>query len=223
MALGTRSNFNTLLTQNMFLKSAVSSKSEALKLFSHKILWPTLKCVEYDCGTTIGRVMSIPETNPVGLISLETNAVIAEEFITDYLSRGIYKIRVRDTGTCLSTGGFCAKCGRGYNARVLGRDVYPTVGKNYTLQGSASAYQNYVANSYAGSLLGYTSLPSDPLPAVPKDWEEVTRHREIEKMISLLVQMGLPVDIATYLRSIPDTLEASLAIVAYYGVYGYVV
>tara|TARA_R110002073_G_scaffold297130_3_gene463210 strand:- start:314 stop:817 length:504 start_codon:yes stop_codon:yes gene_type:complete len=167
--------------------------------------------------------MLVPETDPSGLISLDTNAVITEEYIVSVLSQGIYTIRVRDTNTCVSVGGFCARCGRGYNARTTGTDVYPLVGSYYRLTGSAASYQNYIAKRQVGALLGYSVLTADPLPSVPRNWILLLTDREVGKMVSLLVGMGLPVDISEYILLIPDRLEQALAIIAYYGVYGYVV
>ena len=221
MKVGVRSYVNSLTMQNVFRPEALPAVIPELKKFGYKILHPEFKCVEEDCKTAIGRRINIPEVNAIGLIDLSTNQRITEKNIIDYLVSGIYEIRVRDTVSCVShKGGFCSNCGNGFFARE-GMEDLAGIGESYTLITSPRAYQNYIAKSFSGSLLGFGTLTSSPLPAPSFAWHTLTSHREMDKLCDRLKTLKVSTDEMEYLYTIEDILERALAIIGTYGVYGY--
>lgn len=219
MALGIRSYGNTLLTQNLFNVDNLPDTLPALKDFGRRILEPTLRCTEADCGTKVGRLLQVPESTLVGLIELETNLPITEQNIIDWINSDIYTIRVRDTSTCVTEDGFCRDCGTGYNRRV-GREGSPEIGEQVTFNSSARSYQNYIANSYSGAVMGWQPLAADPMPMVSSDWSSVTSHGEMDRLCNLLLPLGMARDDFDYLFTVTDILERALLIIGTYGVYG---
>lgn len=219
MALGVRSYGSSLRMQNIYNPDALPDTDPRLKAFAKRILVPRFKCVEQDCGTTIGRRVELPEQDAENLISLETNQRITEDEILDSLRNGIFFLRVRDSVTCLSEGGHCAFCGNGYYARI-GIDDSMGPGMRYDMPASARSYQNYVANTFSGSLVGFSPLASDPLPAPSSKWSTITNHTEMDRMCGFLKPLNVNVDELEYLYTIEDILERALAIIATYGVYG---
>lgn len=219
MALGVRSYGSSLRMQNIYNPDALPDTDLRLKSFARKILTPRFKCVELDCGTTIGRRVELPEQDAENLINLETNQHITEDDILDSLRNGKFFMRVRDSSTCVSEGGHCAFCGNGYYSRI-GVDDSMGVGVTYDMQSSARSYQNYIANTFSGSIVGFSPLASDPLPAPARKWEYITNHTEMDRMCSLLEPLKVNVDELEYLYTIEDVLERALAIIATYGVYG---
>lgn len=220
MGLGVRSYGNSLYTQNVFNPDALSDSIPLIKAFGYRILRPEFTCVEMDCKTPIGRRVNIPEVDTVGLIDLETNFKITEQDVVDSLMDGVFTTRLRDTANCLTQRGFCAFCGNGFYARV-GIDDSVGVGHKYTLLTSARSYQNYVAKTYSGSLLGFSPLTSDPLPAPDRNWTTITNHSEMNRLCDLLRSTKLPRDTLDYLYTIDNVLERALTIIGLYGVYGY--
>lgn len=219
MSLGVRSYGSSLLMQNVYNPEALPDTVPALKSFASKILSPVFKCVEEDCKTTIGRTLAIPEIDSVGLIDLATNSKITDADVVNWITNGIFIARVRDTSTCLSEGGFCSKCGNGFFARK-GENNFTGVGDEYVLQTSARSYQNYIAGKYAGSLMGFSTLTSDHLPAPQYKWSLLTSHKEMDKLCALLGNMKINSDELAYLYTIDNILERALAIIGTYGVYG---
>ena len=219
MALGVRSYGNTLLTQNLFVPDNIPNKLPALKAFSKKILEPTFKCIEADCGTKVGRLLQVPEAALVGLITLETNQRITDQDVTDWILDDIYTARVRDVSACTTERGFCRNCGNGYNSRV-GLPGSPEVGSSVTFTSSARSYQNYIAGTFSGSVMGWRPVAADPLPGVPDDWNAITSHGEMDNMCNLMKNMGIARDDFDYLYTVTDVLERALLIIGTYGVYG---
>lgn len=215
---GVRSYGSSLRMQNVFNPDALPDAEPRLKKFATKILRPLFTCVEVDCGTTIGRKVPIPEISIEGLISLETNSPYTDEDETELLSEGETFARTRDSVACLSAGGTCAYCGNGYLARVGSSDTM-SVGEKYEMGTSPRSYQNYVAGKYAGSLLGFNTLNSDPLSAPEVKWGYLTSHVEMDRMCGLLRPFKVNRDELEYLYTIEDILERALAIIATYGVY----
>lgn len=220
MAVGVRSYGSSLHMQNVFNPDALPDVLPNIKAFGERILRPEFSCLEQDCGTTIGRRVPIPEVDTTGLIRLETNRPITEQDIIDSLQSGEFFHRVRDTSTCLTVGGFCARCGNGLYAR-LGLDGGTGVGQKYKLITRARSYQNYVAGTYSGSILGFSTLTSDPLPAPTSKWSSITSHAEMDRLCNELKTLKVNRDEMEYLYTIEDILERALAIIGTYGVYGY--
>lgn len=219
MALGVRSFSNSLLVQNIYNPDNLPDTIPAIKKFAYTILTPTLPCVEVECGTTIGRVLQVPEFDPVGLINLEDNSVITDTDVVDLLRQDITYMRVRDVSNCVSTNGFCSNCGRGFYARIEAPQV-PTVGLKYTLSGSPRSFQNYIANTFSGAVMGYSALSAEPIPGIPSDWSSLTNHPSMDRLCTQLAGLGLPQDDLAYLMSVEDILERALLIIGTYGVYG---
>lgn len=219
MALGVRSYGNALLTQNIFDLDNLPDTIPALNSFASRILTPTLTCTESDCKTPIGRLLQVPESDAEGLISLTTSQIISERDIINKILADNYTIRVRDTSTCLTEGGFCRNCGRGYYARIGVYDT-PGLGEALKFTSSARSYQNYIAGTFSGALMGWEELASDPLPLTPSSWDYITSHPEMDRLCRLLQSKGLPRDDYNYLFTVTDILERALLIIGTYGVYG---
>ena len=220
MALGVRSYGNALLAQNIYNPENLPDKIPALKAFAHKILEPTLTCTEEDCGTTVGRLLQVPEAALVGLIRLDNNQAIVEQDVVDWINDDVYTTRVRDTGNCITEGGFCRNCGTGYQARV-GDPGSPGLGEPKTFVSSPRSYQNYIAATFSGASMGWLPLAADPLPTTPDNWSSITSHGEMDALCRLLLPLGVPRDDYDYLFGVEDILERALLIIGTYGVYGY--
>lgn len=218
MALGVRSYGNTLLTQNLFVTDNLPNTIPALKNFARKILEPTFRCTEEDCGTTIGRLLQVPEADLIGLLDLESNQYIVEQDIFDWILEGKYTVRVRDTSACVTTNGFCRVCGTGYNARV-GIIGSPELNKDKVFSSEPRAFQNYLAGTYSGAVTGWQKIAASPLPGVPGDWSYITSHGEMDRLCSLMKPLGIAQDDFEYMLGVEDILERALLIIATYGVY----
>lgn len=220
MTLGVRSYGNALLAQNIYNPENLSDRIPALKTFAYKILEPTLTCTEEECGTTIGRLLQVPEAKLVGLIKLDTNQIITDDDITEWVENDIRTVRVRDTGNCVTTNGFCRNCGRGYAHRVGAPDT-PVLGESKTFDSSARSYQNYIAETFSGASMGWLALAADPLPTIPDNWGVITSHGEMDRLCRLFKPLGVAPDDYAYLFTIEDILERALLIIGTYGVFGY--
>lgn len=219
MTLGVRSYGSSLRMQNVFNPDALPDTDARLKNFARKILVPEFKCVESNCGTTIGRRVPIPEIPLDGLIRLDNNQRYTEDDEYELLENGEFFARVRDSVSCISEGGTCAFCGNGYYAR-LGIDDSMAVGQTHPMPTSARSFQNYIAKRPSGSLIGFNVLTSDPLSAPSGNWAYLTSHSEMDRMCALLGNLKVTREEIDYLYSIEDVLERALAIIAVYGVYG---
>jgi hypothetical protein len=212
--IGTRDYSNNYVLQNVFNYEYLPDTDAPLKAFAKKILSPKILCVEADCDTKIGRRVSTL-TSIEGLIELGTNQIISESTVSSLLSVGTYYVRVRDGSTCTSNG-VCSLCYYGSSARYGAYDS-GIIGSYMELTGDAASYQNFLANTYSGSLLGYKVIPADPLPYHYTLWSTITNHREMDGLCNRL--KGVPPDELEYLKSIQGHLERALMIIAYYGVY----
>lgn len=219
MALGVRSYGSSLRMQNIFNPEALPDTDMRIKDFAQRILIPNFQCVEHDCGTRIGRRIEIPEQKAEGLLSLGDSHVIVEEDVIEELVSGGTFVRVRDSVACLSEGGHCELCGNGYKARTESEGSM-SVGNYYQMPTSTRSFQNYIANSYSGSIVGFSPLASDPLAAPGVKWINITNHEEMDRICSRLEALKVNVDELEYLYTISDILERALAIIATYGVYG---
>ena len=73
------------------------------------ILSPRVNIVEEDCGTYIGKELTVDFTVE-GDIELGTDLPLTKSRIEYLLSIGTYKVKVRSTSSCTSTGGICKRC-----------------------------------------------------------------------------------------------------------------
>jgi hypothetical protein len=203
----------------MFIPENLPDSIPLLKEFATRILTPTLQCKVANCNTSIGRLVQVPEGTKVGLIRSDTLLPISDSDITGWVINDIYTVRVRDTSSCLVTNGFCRVCGSGYKARIGEEGAYP-VGSSATFEPSARAFQNYIANTYSGAIMGWSVLSSDPLPTIPDNWSYITSHDEMDRLARMLLAKGLPRDDYDYILSVTDILEKALLLIGTYGVYG---
>lgn len=218
MTLGVREYGNSLLVQNVFDPDKIPDVDPSFKAFAYKILTPSVLVVEDNCKTTIGRVLPIPEINPVGLIKLSDTKQIVDQDVIDSLSEGKFIMRTRDTNNCVSDGGVCSLCSYGYNARY-GSYETPRPGAYLKARKSPIAYLNYLASTYSGALAGYSKLNDTPLPALPRYWDNITNHTEMDRLCVKLKNLKVSVDELEYLYTIEDVLERALLIINVYGVY----
>lgn len=216
MTLGVRSYGNSLLLQNVFNMEVLPAEDRDIFDFAKKILHPTLDVVESDCGTLLGRRVKLVQST-LGNIELGEEVPVTGQRLNELIAGGYTVVRTRDLSACVATGGVCASCARGTLTRrglptgdISGRIMVPTTPRSA---------QNYVANSYSGSLLGYEPIDSDPLPGYPALWNKITSHKEMDSVCRRLKDFKISVDELEYLYGIEDVLERALAIIAFYGVY----
>lgn len=230
---GVRSYANALLIANLY--SNIPTRDADLHRFAIRVLRPSVKVVQLDCGTTIGTLMSTEE-DVTGYIALDTNQPITEDYLSAKYAEGIYEVRTRDTSSCTASGGVCGKCLRGHlvkeERRIQGPLFNPStspsvstpasayLGRVVTLPGDPVAFQRYIANTYSGSLVGVAPVPSGDLPVRSGLWSAVLKHSDMDRMCDKLEKLGISQDELDYTRSVKDLLERALIIIAYYGVYG---
>ncbi len=216
MALGVRSYGNSLLLQNVFDLGAIPSEDLVLYAFAEKVLNPVFNIVEPDCGTLLGRRVQLVHAT-LGDIELGAEVPVTTDRLNELITLGETSVRTRDMSSCISTGGVCASCVRG---TLIRRELpLPALDSIVKIPTTARSAQNYIANSYSGSLLGYEPIDSDPLPGYPALWDKITSHKEMDSVCRRLKDFKISVDELEYLYGIEDVLERALAIIAFYGVY----
>lgn len=91
------------------LLNSVPASSPNLVNFLYDITNPPINVIENDCGTTVGKVVSL-DFSLQGRTELATGLALTQTRITTILMGGIYIIAIRDTQNCTSVGGICQKC-----------------------------------------------------------------------------------------------------------------
>ena len=76
--LGVRSYAQSMTLENFFKQKAMPDLLPSVKAFTTKILQPTVKVVEDDCHTMLGRNVSADDYSMVGLLALDTDEIIDE-------------------------------------------------------------------------------------------------------------------------------------------------
>lgn len=218
--LGVRSYANSMLIENLFKQNSMPNLLPNVKSFTTKILVPSVKVIEEDCHTLIGRNVSADDYSMVGLLALDTDEIIDEQYVVDKYKQDIFAIRVRDTCACTSTAGICRKCLHGTYIRLGMDKEVPAVGSTVKLPVESSSYLNHLARTYSGSLVGVLPLASPPLPLRPEIFHGMITHEEMDMMIREMGSLKIPADEVDYLNGIHDKFERALMIVTYYGVYG---
>lgn len=218
--LGVRSYANSMLIENLFKQNSMPNLLPNVKSFTTKILVPSVKVIEEDCHTLIGRNVSADDYSMVGLLALDTDEIIDEQYVVDKYKQDIFAIRVRDTCACTSTAGICRKCLHGTYIRLGMEKEVPAVGSTVKLPVESSSYLNHLARTYSGSLVGVLPLASPPLPLRPEIFHGMITHEEMDMMIREMGSLKIPADEVDYLNGIHDKFERALMIVTYYGVYG---
>lgn len=218
--LGVRSYAQSMLLENLYKQKSMPDLLPSVKSFTTKILQPSVKIVEDDCHTLIGRNVSADDYSMVGLLALDTDEIIDEQYVIDKYEQDIFAIRVRDTCACTSTAGICRKCLHGTYIRLNMTAEVPPVGTTVKLPVESSSYLNAVAKTYSGALVGALPLPSPPLPLRPDLFAALVTHEEMDMMVRSMGALKMPPDEVDYLNSIHDKFERALMIITYYGVYG---
>lgn len=218
--LGVRSHANSILLENFFRQQAMSDRSPLIKKMATKFLTPAIKVVEEDCKTLVGRNVSSDDDSMLGLLALDTNTIIDEEYLIKKYEAGIFDIRVRDSSACTSKGGVCRRCLHGTYVR-LGMDTeLPAVGVTVQIPTEPSSLINHLAETYGGSLIGILPVSAEPLPVRETILELLTTDLELERCIDELAALKVPGDEVDYLKQVTSRLERALMIIGYYGVYG---
>lgn len=218
--LGVRSYAQSMTLENFFKQKAMPDLLPNVKSFTTKILQPTVKVVEEDCHTLLGRNVSADDYSMVGLLALDTDEIIDEQYVIDKYEHNIFTIRVRDTCACTSTGGVCRKCLHGTYIRLGITEEVPPVGAVVKMPVESSAYLNYLAKTYSGAIMGALPLPSPPLPLHPDLFDALVSHEEMDMMVREIESLKMPPDEVDYLNNIQGRFERALMILAYYGAYG---
>lgn len=218
--LGVRSYANSMLIENLFRQRAMPDLLPNVKSFTTRILMPSVKIVEEDCFTLIGRNVSANDYSMVGLLALDTDEIIDEDYVVERYKKNIFTIRVRDTSACTSKGGICRKCLHGTLIRLGVDDEVAPVGTTIRMPVESSSYLNALAKTYSGALLGAKPMASAPLPIRPDLFHGMITHEEMDMIVRELSGLKIPTDEVEYLNGIHDKFERALAIIAYYGVYG---
>lgn len=218
--LGVRSYAASMMLENFFKQKAMPDLLPNVKSFTTKILQPAVKIVEEDCHTMIGRNVSADDYSMVGLLALDTDEIIDEQYVIDKYEQNIFDIRVRDTCACTSTAGICRKCLHGTYIRLGMTEDVPPVGATVKLPVESSAYVHHLAGTYSGSLFGALPLPAPPLPIRPDLFSSLVSDEELSMMVREMGTLKISPDELDYLDNIHDRFERSLMILAYYGAYG---
>jgi hypothetical protein len=97
---------NFLLLEGVF--DEISDNVLSIKNFSDLIFTPSMKVIEEDCGTTLGKI--VETTHDIsGRIETSTGEVITSDRVIQLLQAGSYTVFVRDLHHCTSEGGICQK------------------------------------------------------------------------------------------------------------------
>lgn len=116
-----RNYTNTLVFENIF--DTPPTGDVDLRDLYQGLIFPTVKVVEENCGTTSGKL----EDNTyriVGETELATGIPLSKPRIDQLLASGVYKVAIAKISSCISVGGICKRC---YVADFPGESV-PTVG-----------------------------------------------------------------------------------------------
>lgn len=105
--MATRSYSGLLVLEDIF--DYVPTGDPDIVGLANMIFNPVVPIVEDDCKTSLGEIKDLNYESE-GLIELANNLVINKGRIEQLLSRGVYKIAIRNTSTCISNGGVCKKC-----------------------------------------------------------------------------------------------------------------
>lgn len=218
--LGVRSYATSMMLENLFKQKSMPDLLPNVKAFTTKILQPTVKIVEEDCHTMIGRNVSADDYSMIGLLALDTDELIDEQYLIDKYENNIFAIRVRDTCACTSNGGVCRKCLHGTYIRLGMNLPVPPVGSIVKLPVESASYLHHLASTYSGALVGALPLPAAPLPIRPDLFSALVSHEEMDMVTRDLETLKIPSDELDYMNNIQDRFERALLILTYYGVYG---
>lgn len=173
-----RTYANFLLFEDV-LDNLPEDSATIMKQAVEMLLNPSVKLVEEDCGTLLGKVVTT-NYELEGLTSLATGFRLSRSYLDFLLSSGIYTVRIRDLHACNShlKGGICRKC---YEATLLG-ETAPEVGTSLTIATSL-IYQSDI-------IIGNNYTKQFPLSQTEDDWYDVKVIRNGEVIDPSLYTLG---------------------------------
>lgn len=232
-----RSITNFLLFETIY--NDIPSTNSQLYAFSQRVLSPIFEITEEDCGTRLGRILSLGDET-VGKVSLLTygsftyltstgevtetiNAgdILTQSQVTALLTN-YSRVAVRSLSTCTASGGICRECLRGSDPVTypLVTDT-PEVGQSYRVDStSKTGYLSWLSERYPGGLLGFQPLETtgqSPLPVREglirskiTDGALAMAYREVAKMPNVDSKF------LEYANDMEDTLEKALFLILMY-------
>lgn len=232
-----RSITNFLLFETIF--DSIPNNNSQVYSVASRILDPSFTIVEEDCGTRLGRILSLGDSS-VGKVSLLTYGsfdyqsstgqvtetinsgdILTQSQTTALLTR-YSQVATRSLSTCTSKGGICRQCIRGHDP-VLYEDLsnVPPVGETYrVVSPSKTGYLTWLSERYPGGILGFQPLETtgqSPLPVR----EGLIRTKIPEGSLSMLYREVSKVPnmdgkFLEYANSIEDRLEKALFLILIY-------
>lgn len=151
-----RSYSGLLVFESVF--DSIPSQEVLLSQFATTLFSPSVKIVEADCGTLLGK--KVLTDYPIeGRIELSTGVPYTQPRISSLITSGTYFTHIRTLDTCTSKGGVCRAC---YAASRVGRSI-PSVGDylaifpEYILASETTVFRT----GESSSLLSYDSTAYD--------------------------------------------------------------
>lgn len=135
----------------------------AAKQMVDSVFNPQIRITATSCGTQLGELYTT-DYILVGKMDLATNSPFTQESITKYYEKGQYTVSVRTAATCIQREGVCHDC---FVAELNNRGILgnPKVGDIVTLNpDSRLPFLRYLAESFSGSYLGISPMPTDNPP-----------------------------------------------------------
>ena len=103
----TRNFSSTLLFETAL--DTIQPNNSILYSISQSLFKPTVKIVEEDCETLLGKLMPISYRTE-GYIELSTSTRVNSTRLTNLITSGETEIAIRSIDTCISYGGICRSC-----------------------------------------------------------------------------------------------------------------
>lgn len=122
-----RSFSNTLLYESTL--DTITSSNPILHNVVNTLLLPTVRIVEEDCGTLLGKEMQA-SFSADGLIEVSTGLPITPSRRNTLVSGGTYSVNIRSISTCVSSGGICRTCLASSRPRL----TVPAINSLYRIQ-----------------------------------------------------------------------------------------
>lgn len=233
-----RSLTNFLLMETIF--DSIPPTNPKISSFASRVLSPSFKIVEDDCGTRLGRVISLG-ASAVGRVSLfsygtfsyqtsggtvsetiEMDDILTESKVTALLTNQS-TVATRSISTCTSTNGLCRKCIRGSFPELYPTIVdVPPIGESFRVNPPRKVdYLTYLTETHTGGLLGFKSLGKEGDAILPvreelirskiQDGELAQIFREVSNIPSVDAKF------VQYASNIDDKLEKALFLILMYG------
>lgn len=106
-----RSYSSLLVLENVFdsLSANLPSLDNSVQTLYRQVFYPLVPLTEDTCSTLLGEKVSV-SFNKVGLLELYTGDRLTPSITQQLLEEGVYLASVRNTSTCIATGGVCHRC-----------------------------------------------------------------------------------------------------------------